>query len=394
MTVRTPQTRQAPKPPDYVLLVFVGGLILLGLHVVYSATFALAITEYDSVVYFLVRQAIWAAVGAVLLLICLRINYHFWGALSPFFVILAAVMLVLVLVPALGVDQYGAQRWLRLGPLPPVQPSEFVKLGVILGLATWLSGPGDRAKHFKTGMLPVLAFILVFGFLIMKQPDMGTALVMVLIALTMYFLAGADLVALGSMVVAGFGAGMALIMAAGYRSERLQSYIDPWKDPSGLGFHIIQLLIALGSGGLFGLGVGASRQKFFYVPGAHTDGIFAIIGEELGFVGCLAVILLFAGVVYRGARIMQDAPDRFGSLLAAGIVSWIAFQALINIGGITRSIPLTGIPLPFISYGGSSLAATMAAIGILLNISRYRQTHAAAVRPVARHVPPSWMERV
>jgi len=378
MTFGNPQMRQTPRRPDFLLILVVAALILVGLQVVYSSTFALALTEYDSVVYFLVRQALWALIGGILLLACMRINYHFWGALSPLFVMLAAAMLVLVLIPSLGVDQYGAQRWLRLGPLPPVQPGEFVKLGVILGLATWLSGPGERAKHFSTGFLPVMLFIGVFGFLIMKQPDMGTALVMVLIVATMYFLAGADLKVLVMMAVAGFAGGMALVMNAGYRSDRLQSFLDPWQDPSGLGFHIIQLLIALGSGGLFGLGLGASRQKFFYVPGAHTDGVFAIIGEETGFVGCVVVVVLFAALVYRGFRIMQQAPDQFGSLLAAGIVSWIAFQALINIGGITRSIPLTGIPLPFISYGGSSLAATMAAVGILLNVSKYRQAPEAA----------------
>ena len=391
MATVSSRLRTESRGVDYLLLAFVVMLILIGLQAVYSSTFALAITEYNNVLYFLLRQGFWAAFGGLLLLICMRINYHFWGALSPLLLILAVTMLVLVLLPQFGVDRYGAQRWLSLGPLPPVQPSEFVKLAVIVTLATWLSGPSERAKRFITGLLPLSIFLGVISLLIMKQPDLGTTLVVLLIAGTMYFLAGANLPSIMLLGVSGVGAVAALVMSAAYRTQRLASFIDPWQDPTGVGFHIIQLLIALGSGGVFGLGIGASRQKFFYIPGAHTDGIFAIIGEELGFVGCAAVLLLFAAVVYRGARIVQRAPDTFGALLAVGIVSWIAFQALINVGGITRSIPLTGIPLPFISYGGSALAAIMAAVGILLNISRFCVDPPAA--PPAAQGGPSLRRR-
>ena len=361
---------ETARRPDYLLVFFVAALVIIGLQLVYSATFALAITEYENVLYFLLRQGMWAVIGTVLLLVFMRLDYHIFRPLAPVLVGIAVVMLVLVMIPQFSVAQYGATRWLQMGPLPPIQPSEFVKLAVVVGLAAWFCHPDRHPSRFRAGLLPACVFLGALTFMIMKQPDLGTTLVILLTASTMLFLAGINLQTLALFVIGGFAGGMALIGGASYRMERLTSFLDPWQDPSGIGFHIIQLLIALGSGGVFGLGVGASRQKFFYIPGAHTDGIFAILGEEMGFIGCLFVILLYAGLVYRGARIVQRAPDLFGQLLAAGIVSWIAYQTLINIGGITRSIPLTGIPLPLLSYGGSSLAATLAAIGILLNISR------------------------
>lgn len=358
------------RPPDTFLLAVVAALILIGLQVVFSATFALALTEHDNVFYYLMRQGMWAGVGALLLIFCMRLDYHVWIKLSPLLVIVAVVALVLVLLPMFQVEQYGAARWLRLGPLPPIQPSEFTKLAAIASLAAWLSGPEERTTTLTAGLLPFVMFTGVLSLLILQQPDLGTTLVLLLTATTMFFLAGADLKLMAILVSLGLSVVMALAVGASYRLARWQSFLDPWQDPSGVGFHIIQLLIALGSGGVFGLGLGASRQKFFYIPGAHTDGVFAIIGEEMGFIGCVAVIALFAALLYRGVRIARRAPDSQGALLACGILCWFVYQALINIAGITRSLPLTGIPLPFLSYGGSSLAATMAAVGILLNISR------------------------
>ena len=371
MVAASSTVRPQKSHADYLLLAFVAALVIVGLQAVYSATFALSITEHNNVLYFLLRQGLWAAIGTVLLLVFMAIDYRWWKLVSPILLVLAVASLVLVLTPQFGFSQYGASRWLRLGPLPPTQPSEFVKLAVVLGLATWLSRPRQRTQGLLAGLFPLAAGLGVITLLIMKQPDLGTALIIILTAGTMYFLSGASLQSLTILACSGLAGAVLLISSAAYRLTRWESFLDPWGDPEGKGFHIIQLLIALGSGGVWGLGVGASRQKFFYVPGAHTDGIFAIIGEEMGFVGSVAVILLFAAVVYRGARIIQRAPDAFGSLLATGIVSWITYQTLINIGGITRAIPLTGIPLPFVSYGGSSLAATMAAVGILLSISRY-----------------------
>ncbi len=355
---------------DWVLLGFVAVLVMVGLEVVFSATFALSITEGDHAAHYLILQGQWALLGFGLMYITARIPYRFWRFLSPLMVVGAVVILLLVLIPGLGVSSYGAARWLKLGPLPAIQPSEFVKLAVIVGVATWLSGPRERRTSLLKGILPLMVFLGVVAFLIMKEPDMGTTLVVMLTATTMMFLSGVGLHYIAAIAGGGLALGMVLITGGGYRSDRLQSFLDPWSDPSGLGFHIIQLLIAMGSGGLFGLGPGASRQKFFYVPSAQADGIFAILGEEVGFVGSVAVLLLFVAVVYRGTRIAQRAPDRFGALLAMGIVCWIAYQTLINVAGVTRTLPLTGIPIPFLSYGGSSLAATLAAVGILLNVSR------------------------
>lgn len=369
---------------DWVLLALVAVLVLVGLEVVFSATFALSITEGDHAAHYLILQGQWALLGFGLMYITSRIPYPFWRFLAPLMVVGAVVILLLVLVPGLGVSSYGAARWLKLGPLPAIQPSEFVKLAVIVGVAAWLSGPRERRTSLTKGILPLLVFVGLVGFLIMKEPDMGTTLVVMLTATTMMFLSGVGLHYILAMMGSGLAIGMTLITSGGYRSERLQSFLDPWSDPGGLGFHIIQLLIAMGSGGLFGLGPGASRQKFFYVPSAQADGIFAILGEEVGFVGSVAVLLLFAAVVYRGVRIAQRAPDRFGALLAMGIVCWIAYQTLLNIAGITRTLPLTGIPIPFLSYGGSSLAATLAAVGILLNVSRAGVPPAAA-QPTASH---------
>lgn len=371
MVAATSSVRTPKGHADYWLLGFVTVLVVIGLQAVYSATFALAITEYHNVFYFLLRQAMGAALGVALLFAFMSIDYRWWRLLSPFIFLGALISLVLITIPGFSSTQYGASRWLQIGPLPAIQPSEFMKIAMILLVAAWLSSSNRRVADFKTGLLPIAVVVGVVSFLIMRQPDFGTVLVIMLTAGTMYFLAGASLSTLTMIVISGLAGGAFLISTAAYRVERWQSFLNPWQDPQGTGFHIIQLLIALGTGGITGLGIGSSRQKFFYVPGAHTDGIFAIIGEELGFIGSMVVILLFAAVIYRGARIVQHAPDRFGALLASGIVAWIAYQTLINIGGITQAIPLTGIPLPFISYGVSSLASTMAAVGILLSISRY-----------------------
>jgi cell division protein FtsW len=286
---------------------------------------------------------------------------------------LAAIIgLVAVLVPGIGVERNGAARWISLGgPIPPLQPSEFAKLALIIYIAAWLAGRGENVKHFWTGFFPFVALVGIVAGLVMLQPDLGTTIVIVLTMLTLVFVAGASLKHVAAFTgIAGIAASI-LIFAGQYRADRIWAFIRAEDDPSGRGFHTLQILIALGSGGIDGLGLGASRQKFFYVPGAHTDGIFAIIGEELGFIGSAIVLGLFALLMIRGFRVVLRARDDFGSLLAVGIVSWIGYQTIINIAGITRSMPLTGIPLPFLSYGGSALLTMLAAIGILLSVSRY-----------------------
>ncbi len=354
-----------------MILSLVTMLVVLGLITVYSATFALGNLEYGSVYYFVIRQAFFAVIGVGLLLVLMRMDYHWLRAVSPLLMLAALAGLAAVLVPGIGVDRNGATRWIALGPLPPFQPSEFAKLALIIYVSAWLTSTRRNVRSFAAGFAPFVLMVGLVAGLVMLEPDMGTTIIIVLTTVTLFFVAGGALSHLVAFMSIGGVTATFLVLTGGYRMDRITAFTSAEADPAGKGFHILQLLIALGSGGITGLGIGASRQKFFYVPGAHTDGIFAIIGEEMGFIGAMAVILLFAFLIYRGIRVMLNAPDNFGALLSLGVTSWIAYQALINIGGITRSIPLTGIPLPFVSYGGSALAATLAGVGILLSVSRY-----------------------
>jgi cell division protein FtsW len=346
-------------------------LLVAGLLAVYSSSFAIGELEYGNTNYFIIRQAAAAVLGLALLWFFMRIDYHLLYPLSLLMMVLALAGLLAVLMPGIGLEQNGAHRWLSLGQLPPLQPSEFAKLAIIVYIAAWLASRRENIKHFSMGFLPFTLMVGLVASLVVVEPDMGTTVVIVATTCTLFFVAGAPLSHLGLLMVAGGTMSWLLIAVTDYRVDRITAFISPDSDPEGIGFHTIQLLIALGSGGPAGLGWGESRQKFFYVPGSHTDGVFAIIGEELGFIGAVALIALFAFLVYRGIRTALNAQDHFGAYLAVGILSWIAYQTLINIGGITRSIPMTGIPLPFISYGGSALIATMAGAGILLNVSRY-----------------------
>jgi cell division protein FtsW len=364
-------TRTAPARIDYLIALVVALLTGAGLVFVYSASFAIGLQEYGSVNFFILRQAIGAGIGAAAMFMLARIDYRILARWSPLILLAALLGLVLVLMPGFGSDAYGARRWIQLGPLPPVQPSEFAKLAMVIYIAAWLAAKGEQVKQFSLGVVPFVLMVGLVGGLIMLQPDMGTFIVIVLTTMTMFFVAGAAIRHVFTLAAAGFAGGFLLILVEGYRAERMVAFLKAEEDPDGKGFQILQLLIALGSGGVRGLGLGESRQKFFYIPGAHTDGIFAIVGEELGFIGALLIIALFATLVFRGFQTAFKARDEFGYLLAVGITCWIAYQSVINIGGITRSLPLTGIPLPFMSYGNNALIATLAAIGVLLSVSRF-----------------------
>jgi cell division protein FtsW len=265
----------------------------------------------------------------------------------------------------------------------PFQPSEFAKLALIIYISAWLATRGREVQSFALGLVPFILLVGLVAALILMEPDTGTAAIVVMTTVALFFLAGGSLTHVLTLAAIAAVAGLLLILGGEYRAERVFAFTSAEDDPSGVGFQTLQLLIALGSGGVEGLGLGVSRQKFFYIPGAHTDGVFAIVGEETGFIGAMIVMGLFAYLVYRGLRVAMNARDEFGSYLATGVVCWIAFQCLINIGGVTRSIPLTGIPLPFVSYGGSSLIMIMAGVGILLNVSRYSKEHAYAEQPRA-----------
>jgi len=276
---------------------------------------------------------------------------------------------VLVFVPGLGLKFQGASRWIQLGPFS-FQPSEMLKLTMILYLAAWLEGKKELKTDLFEGFIPFLAIIGVISFLVMKQPDMGTLGIIVLVAMCVYFLSGAKTSHIAMMIAGGAAAFLALVKFESYRMSRLLVFLHPELDPRGVGYQINQALLAIGSGGIFGLGLGHSRQKFNYLPEPVGDSIFAIVCEEIGLIGAAVLIFLFFVFAMRGFKIAKKAPDMFGRLVAVGITSWIIFQTLINISAISGLIPLTGVTLPFVSYGGTSLIFSMIGVGILLNISK------------------------
>ena len=377
--------------PDYGLLAVLAMLLVFGLVAVYSSSYALGYAQFDDANYFIKKQAVWAGIGTLALLFMMNVDYHLWRRLAALLMLGAILGLAAVLLPGLGVEANGAQRWLAVGPLTG-QPSEFAKLAVLIYLSAWLAAKGDQVKDFSLGVLPFVGMVGLVSALIMLEPDLGTAMMVGIITGSLFFVAGARLKHVFALAAtAGTSAGV-LIVAAGYRMDRILSFTSAEADPTGVGFHTLQLLVAFGSGGMTGLGLGTSRQKFFYVPGSHTDGILAIIGEELGFIGAAAVLLLFGLLLWRGVLIARRAPDAFGAYLATGVIAWIGFQTLINVGGVTRLLPLTGIPLPIVSYGGSALAALMAAVGLLLSVSRYTEVAAqpedAPVRGAVRASAP------
>lgn len=374
--------------PDYLLLTAVIVLCVFGLIAVYSSSYALGSAQFGDPNYFVKRQAISLALGMLAMVIAMRFDYHLLMRLSPLIMLVALIGLAAVLVPGIGHSANGAQRWVDVGPLPPLQPSEIAKLAVLIYLSAWLAAKGDVLQDFSLGVVPFVGMVGLVGALIMLEPDLGTAVMVAAITGTLFFVAGARLFHVLVLGASGLLMLALLIVTGGYRLDRITSFTSAEADPSGIGFHTLQLLVAFGSGGFGGVGLGVSRQKFFYVPGSHTDGILAIIGEELGFIGVTVVMLLFFTLLVRGWRTVRHADDQFGSLIAVGVLAWIACQLLINVGGVTRLLPLTGIPLPLISFGGSSLIVTLAAIGVLLSVSRYTREEAATeVAPARRGLP-------
>lgn len=369
--------------PDWLLIGAVIALTVIGLVFVFSASVAVGQQLFGDPRYFAVRQLTGAVVGLIAFVALARFDYQRLRTWSPLILLIAIIALIAVLMPGIGVEQNGARRWMQIGPLPPVQPSEFAKLAVAIYVAAWLASRGPAIRHVTLGVVPFAVMVGFFGFLIMAEPDLGTALVIVIVAGAMFFIAGAALRHILALTAVGGGVLFGIIAIAGYGLDRFTSFVAAESDPQASGFQTLQLLIALGSGGPTGVGIGESRQKFLYVPSAHTDGVFAIIGEEAGFVGALLVMGLVGFLVYRGARIAARTSDPFGMLLATGIVTWIALQAFFNIGGVTRTIPLTGIPLPFISFGSSALVATLAAAGVLVSISRFARQDEG----------PAWLQR-
>jgi cell division protein FtsW len=365
-------TRLTWQRPDFPLLAAVAILLVVGLDMVYSASYVIAHNDpsYGNDAYFLLQQLWRAGLGLAFLLVAQATDYHLWRRIALPFVALTVLLLVAVLATHLAHTAYGAQRWLKLGPLPAIEPSELVKLALVVYFADWLSRRQGRLTEFASSTVPFAVTVGGICVLVILQPDLGTAIVIAATSVSLFFVAGADVRQLAVGLIGAAGALVLVVLGAGYRSQRIAAFLDPSRDPLGVGWNITQAQIALGSGGVLGLGLGASRQKFYYLPNAHTDAIFAVVGEELGLLGTLGVLFLFGFLAFRGFRIARRAPDSYGALLATGITCGLVIQALINIGVITATIPFTGIPLPFVSYGGSSLVVSLLAIGIMLNVSR------------------------
>lgn len=337
---------------------------------VYSSSSVVSLYRHKISYYFLRRQAIFAGLGLVGMFICMRFNYWNWRRFVKLTFFINFLLLILVLVPGIGIEHTEAKRWIDLG-FTQFQPSDFTKFALILFVANYMVVNKDKMDEFRQGLLPILIVTgLCFG-LVMLQPDLGTGLTIFLTIYIVSFSGGARISHLLGVASAGIPAIAALIFIAPYRLARLMSFINPWADPGGDGWQIIQSLLAIGSGSLAGVGLGASRQKFSYLPEPWTDFIYAIICEELGFIGGAAVIILFLILIWRGFRIAMSAPDLFGQYLALGLTTMIAVQVCINLGVVLGTLPVTGIALPLISYGGTSLLVTLVCIGILLNISKH-----------------------
>lgn len=365
------KARSSSSNPAVLLGITAGALVVLGLVMILSASSVTSFTSYGSSFYFFKRQLLWAAVGATAFLIFAAMDYRGlkgWGYGAYLFVV---ALLVAVLLPGVGVMAGGSVRWLDLGPLS-FQPSELAKLALILFAADILSRKPERSLNkFSHTLIPLMPAIGLLTLLVMLQPDLGTAVLLGAICLCMLFVAGAPAFHLIPIAATAAAAGAVLALSEDYRRARILAFQDPWRDPLNTGYQAIQSLIAMGSGGWFGVGLGASRQKWSYIPNAHTDFIYAILGEEMGLFGTLLVLGLFAFLTYLGVRTARRSCDRFGMMMASGITIWIALQALVNIGAVTATLPITGVPLPLVSFGGSSLVVSMAALGILTSIARH-----------------------
>jgi len=342
-------------------------LLSLGLVMVFSASSVMGLADAGNPYHYVQRQSILAVMGLLLMFVLMKVDYHIFKPLALPGLVVSFILLVAVLF--IGSGTGGATRWIRIAGFN-LQPSEIAKLVMVNYVAVYLATKREKARKFFSGLLPILLITAAQFALIMLEPDFGTGVALIFTVVVVLFAGG---VHLGQLSVVGLSAVpvmVYLLTMKEYRVRRLFAFLDPWSDPTDTGWNVIQSLLAIGSGGLFGLGLGKSKQKFSYLPEHHTDFIFAILCEELGFLGGVTVLLLYLVIAWRGLRIAMRAPDLYGTLLAIGITSMLAFQALLNIGVVTGSLPVTGIPLPFISHGGSSLLISLAGVGILLNISR------------------------
>jgi cell division protein FtsW len=380
-TVARARAERSARRDLAMVSISVAVLTLAGLVMVLSASSVSAFATYGSSFLFFKRQLLYAAIGGVCLLGTSRLPHRVWSRAWAPLLTLSLVLLVLVLHPSVGTVAGGAARWIQVGPFS-LQPSELAKFAVVAALAALLARNLNRLESEPLRwVLPLFAIVGSVSILVLLQPDLGTMMVIAGTAFLLMFVAGVRLRLLATTFVLWAATGASLILGESYRRTRFFSFLDPWSDPRNSGYQIVQSLIALGSGHLFGVGLGASRQKWMYVPNAHTDFIFSILGEELGLVGEIVVLAAFVVLIYAGVRIALRATDPFGRLLAGGITAWLGLQTLVNLGAVTGVLPITGVPLPFVSFGGSSLVVSMAAVGVLISIGR---TSAATSRAPSR----------
>jgi cell division protein FtsW len=357
------QVQLNKKRLDYGLLSAVVLLVFAGLIMVYDSSVVQAFKDYGDKYFYIKQQAIWVILGFFCLTFFSLFNYNLLKRFALFGLIVAFVLLIAVLIPGLGVSAGGAHRWLRIGGVT-IQPAEIIKLASIVFFAAIF----EKKSRLIPFAVVVFSASLIIGLF---QRDLGSTIVYFLTSVLIYLVAGAPLVYFLAFIPVSIIGFLFFVLSSTYRKQRVLAFLDPFADPQGYTYHISQVLIAIGSGGFLGMGLGQSRQKFEYIPEVTTDSIFAIVGEEFGFIGAVALIGLISFLLYKGFKISENAPDDFGRILAFGLTIWLGIQSVINLGAMVSLIPLTGVPLPFISYGGSALLANLVAIGILLNISKY-----------------------
>jgi len=356
--------------PDRFLIFTIGSLLLIGLFMLASASPIISYTKFHHPYHFLFHQITFGLLpGIFLFFIGYKTDYHFWRKISFFFLLLTIFLLGAVFIPGIGASFGRARSWIKLGNFS-FQPSELVKLSLIFYLSAILSKTEKKIKDIKYGLLPFLLLIGLIFFLLYSQPDLGTLSIIIATSLIIYFVSGGKLTHILGIILSGLLVVSFLLKKSSYQMMRIKVFLNPDAYPK-LSYHLRQALLSIGSGGLFGLGLGESRGKFAYVPEAYSDSIFSVIAEELGFFFSLFLVFLFVFFALRGLRIAKRSPDKFGQLLAVGIVSWITVQAFVNIMSMINLVPMTGVPLPLISYGGSALAVSLFALGILLNLSKY-----------------------
>jgi len=354
--------------PDKGLIIIIISLFVLGLIILFSASLIVSQEQYGKSSYYFFHQLIYGgAIGLIAFLITQKINYRFWKKIALLLFFLSLILLVLVFVPNLGYAHAGAKRWLTFAGLS-FQPSEFLKLAFVIYLSAFFT---RKEEGYLNSLIPFLAIMALVGGLIALQSSAGTSALIAIVGFIIYFLSGARFYQLISVVICYLGAFFALIKFTPYRMERFLTFLNPTIETQGMSYQINQALLAIGSGGILGRGLGHSTQKYNYLPEPIGDSIFAIAAEEIGFIGALLLIFLFILLAFKGLRIAKKVPDEFGRLLAIGITSWLVIQAFINIAAVTGLIPLTGMPLPFVSYGGSALIFALAGAGILVNISKH-----------------------